>query len=124
MVDFCTRSLVCASERYSHGEEGAGVFEDREGTSVLIQLSRILEFWFAFQKYHLGLEAFLISGRRKSVLILSHLCWLWERNHWGLCMQAGRDVLWLDDPGEVRREVIQLSSWRNFGMLLGPRDKS
>lgn len=76
----------------------------------MVQLSRILEFWFALQKYHLGLEAFLIGGRRKSVLINSHLRWLWERNHQGLYAQAGRDVLWLDDPTEVRREMIQLSS--------------
>lgn len=89
----------------------------------MIQLSRILEFWSALQKYHLGLEAFLISGRPKSVLINSHLCWLWERNRQGLYTQAGRDVLWLDDPTEVGREMIQLSSPRNFGMLLGPRDK-
>jgi len=41
----------------------------------------------------------------------------------GLHTQAGRDVLWLDDPTEVRREMIQLSSRRNFGMLLGLRDK-
>lgn len=75
----------------------------------MIQPSRILKFWFALQEYHLGLEAFLISGRRKFVLINSHLCWLWERNHQGLYTQVGRDVLWLDDPKEVRREMIQLS---------------
>lgn len=76
----------------------------------MIQLSRILEFWFALQKYHLGLAVFQVSGRGKSGLINSHLCWLWERNHRGLEQQAGRDVLWLDDPTEVRREMIQLSN--------------
>lgn len=120
---FSTPSLVCVSERGSHGGQWRDVFEDVIGEICHDTTSRISEFWCALQKYHLDLETFLIRGRWKSVLINSHLCWLWKRHHQGLYTQAGRDVLWLDDSTEVRREMIQLFSQRNFGTLLGPRDK-